>query len=146
MDEFEESARIRQISDPQRLENWRMRVSQSGTWDDHYLHYAISIDDLLVGDVQIRHCPLTMPPGAMELGIDIDPEKQGQGIGTAALGLTSARMFDEGAHRLSGSTDVENIGMIRAFQKAGWFHEGTLRGLFNNSGVLRDYESYSVIR
>jgi RimJ/RimL family protein N-acetyltransferase len=145
-EELEESARIRQITGSENLERWRKRLSLSGEWDDHYLHFAVSVNDLLVGDVQIRHCPLSMPPGVMELGLDIAPEKQGMGIGTEVLKVSSKRMFNEGAHRLSGSTDEKNVAMIRAFEKAGWIHEGTLRGLFNISGELHDYESYSIIK
>ena len=145
-EEFDESARIRQISGSENLDNWRMRFANSGIWDDHYLHLAISVDNFLVGDLQIRHCPLSMPPGAMELGIDIALEKQGLGIGTEVLRISSKRMFNDGAHRLSGSTHIKNVAMIRAFEKAGWVHEGTLRGLFNISGELHDYESYAVIR
>ena len=143
--DFEKSVEIREIKGEESRERWRGRIERSGSWDDHYFHLAIDLDGELVGDLQVRHCQQAMPPGALELGLEIDPVKQGQGIGTQVLILAAEKFFADGAHRISGSTDVSNIGMIRAFEKAGWVREGTLRGLFNEGGVLHDYVSYSIL-
>ena len=144
-DEFLKSAEIREIKGEDALKRWRGRVEKSGTWDDHYFHLAIEVDGELVGDLQLRHCQQAMPPGALELGLEITPEMQGKGIGTETLKLAAVRFFNEGAHRISGSTDISNFGMIRAFEKAGWKKEGIQRGLFNDEGVLQDYVSYSIL-
>lgn len=142
--EFEKAAKIRQITNLDHLDRWRSRMEKSGTWDDHYLHLAIDVDGELVGDLQVRHCSQAMPDGVLELGLELASEMQGKGIGTEVLKLAAEKFFAEGAHRISGSTDQSNKAMIRAFQKAGWIHEGTLRGLFNEAGTLHDYESYSI--
>ena len=143
--EFEKAAKIRQITNLDHLDRWRSRMEKSGTWDDHYLHLAIDVDGELVGDLQVRHCSQAMPDGVLELGLELASEMQGKGIGTEVLKLAAEKFFAEGAHRISGSTDQSNKAMIRAFQKAGWIHEGTLRGLFNENGKFHDYESYSIL-
>lgn len=143
-DEFERSVEIRNLTGAESLARWRARFEKSGSWDDHYFHLAIVKDDSLVGDLQLRHCNFSMPEGALEVGIEIDPKFQGQGIGSEALRLAAAKFFAEGAHRISGSTESTNRAMVRAFEKAGWVHEGTMRGLFRQDGELIDYESYAI--
>ena len=145
-DEFDQSLNIRGISDPEKSMRWRERFDRSGTWHDHYLHLGIESDGALVGDLQMRHCDKTMPEGALELGIEILKQMQGRGVGTQVLRMVPIRFFSEGAHRISGSTDSENKAMIRAFEKAGWRHEGVLFGLFKEDGIMRDYLSYSIIK
>jgi RimJ/RimL family protein N-acetyltransferase len=144
-DEFERSVEIRNLTGAESINRWRSRFEKSGTWDDHYLHLAIVKDDLLVGDLQLRHCNYAMPDGALEIGIEIDQKYQAQGIGSEVLKLAAAKFFAEGAHRISGSTATSNLAMIGAFKKAGWVFEGTLYGLFKQDGKLIDYESYAII-
>ena len=144
--DFEKSVEIREIKGEESRERWRGRIERSGAWDDHYFHLAIDLDGELVGDLQVRHCQQAMPPGALELGLEIDPAKQGQGIGTEVLKLAAEKFFADGAHRISGSTEVSNLGMVRAFEKAGWAKEGIMRGLFNDGEKLIDYVSFSIIK
>ena len=142
-DEFKKSLDIRGIIDNHEIQLWRARFEKSGDWDDHYFHLAIDFSGLLVGDLQVRKCPQTMPDGALELGLEIDSTKRGLGIGTQSLILASQRFLGSEAHRLSGSTEVDNFAMIGAFEKAGWTREGILKGLFNKNGKLIDFVSYS---
>jgi len=144
--EFEASCRIREIEGQERRDRWRKRFDASGDWDDHYLHLAIAIDGVLVGDLQLRHCSQSMPDGVLEIGLELDPAQHGIGIGTAVLQAASQKFFEDGWHRISGSTDIKNIAMKRAFEKAGWKLEGIMRGLFNEDGVLHDYASYAVVK
>ena len=62
--DFDRSVEIREIKGEEALERWRGRIERSGTWDDHYYHLAIDVDGELVGDLQVRHCQQSMPPGA----------------------------------------------------------------------------------
>ena len=146
VDETEESLRIRGITEVEHSNYWREVVLTSGNWVDHYLHLAIESDGVLVGDLQLRKCPKTMPPGTVEIGIEIDEKARGKNLGTMTLVRVRETFLNDEFHRISGSTDLENTGMIRAFEKAGWTREGILRGLFEVDGVLRDFVSYSVIR
>ena len=143
-DEFEKSLLIRGTDDADSIDRWRRFFEGSGTWVDHYLHLAIDADGLVVGDLQLRRCHATMPPGSLELGIELLEDSRGKGIGTAALLQVTEVLLSDDVHRICGSTDVENAAMIRAFEKAQWTKEGTLRGLFKVDGILRDYVSYSV--
>lgn len=145
-DEFERAAEIREIKSVEASERWRGRMSRSGAWDDHYFHLAITENDQLIGDLQVRHCGQTMPDGALELGLELATDSRGKGIGTEVLKLAANKFFSEGAHRISGSTELSNLAMIRTFEKAGWTKEGTLRGLFNDNGTLIDYVSFSIIK
>ena len=146
LEEFERSLEIRELSEAERIDHWRGVVASSGEWVDHYLHLAIVVDALLAGDVQFRRCHWSMPPGALEVGIELGEQYRGQGIGSQTLRIIRHDFLTDDVHRISGSTDKGNIAMIRAFEKAHWSYEGTLRGLFNIEGALRDYVSYSVIR
>ena len=144
--EFEKSAEIREISSPESRADWKHRVEKSGLWVDHFLHLAIDRDGILVGDLQIRHCSQSMPDGVIEIGIDIAEDERGKGIGTQTLILATEKFLGEDFHRMSGSTSVDNLAMIRAFQKAGWSYEGRLKSLFRSEEGYKDYESFSKTR
>ncbi len=142
--EFERACVIREISIPEKIERFRDRFMLSGQWFDHYLHLAIEADGELVGDMQLRHCDFTMPPGALHMGLELAPESRGHGIGTQALKAVASYAFGEGHHRLEGSTSQENTGMRKAFEKAGWKFEGILHDLFLEGGNPVDYYSYAI--
>lgn len=147
LEEFDRACEIRNIgAELERRERFFKRFKNLGQWDDHYLHLAIDLDGLLVGDLQLRKCDFTRPDGALEMGIEIAPELQGKGIGTLALKECASFAFSQGAHRVEGSTDEDNHAMRRAFEKAGWKFEGILRALFLEDGVPRDYYSYSITK
>jgi RimJ/RimL family protein N-acetyltransferase len=110
---------------------------------DHYLHFALTLNDKLIGDIQLRHCDRTMPEGSGHIGIDIAQEERGKGAGTAALNLAWEWAVANGFHRLEGSTSEENVAMQKAFQKAGWEFEGRLKKLFMQDSVAIDYLSFA---
>jgi RimJ/RimL family protein N-acetyltransferase len=143
-DEFERACEIRELTTPESRERMKMSVESSGSWGDHYMHLAIEFNQQLAGDIQLRHCKYTMPPGAADLGIEIDSKLRGQGLASAALVLVADKLFTEGFHRISGSTAESNIAMQKAFAKAGWQEEGVMRNLFveNNKGI--DYITYAI--
>ena len=130
------------VQESERLE-YRERFEAVGSWRDHYLDYVIDVDGQPIGQVQLRHCDKTMPSGVLEFGIELAPEFQGLGYGTRAIEEITKLMFSQGYHRIAGSTDRANIGMQRAFEKAGWIFEGVMHSLFVEDGVAHDYLSYS---
>jgi RimJ/RimL family protein N-acetyltransferase len=147
LEEFERACEIRGLSDqPERKERFFRRFQNLGEWDDHYLQLAIEADGVLVGDFQLRKCDSTRPDGALEMGIELAEEVRGKGIGTQALMAGAGYAFDNGAHRVEGSTDEKNIAMRKAFEKAGWKFEGVLRALFIEDGVPHDYYSYAITK
>ena len=143
--EFDRACQIQEFTEPEQCEKYRSRFADSGQWADHYFNIAIDVDGVAVGELQVRHCRLSMPPGTAEIGIRILPDFQGRGVGTEVLHLCRAKFFDQGFHRLSGATDVTNLGMARAFEKAGWTFEGVSRALMpGTDGVPHDYRVYAT--
>ena len=138
---------LHQLDTPEKIEKFRPRFEATGRWDDHYLNCAVDVDGVVVGEVQARHCPKSMPPGTAEMGLDLLPEYRGKGLGTKILGVLAAQLFAEGYHRIAGSTDVTNIAMQRAFEKAGWRYEGTQRHLMPEGDDLpHDYRMYAITK
>ncbi len=147
IEEFDRACEIRSIPDePERRERFFNRFKNLGAWDDHYQHLAIDLDGVLIGDFQLRKCDFTRPDGALEMGIELAEESRGVGLGTQALIAGAKYAFAQGAHRIEGSTAEDNLGMRRAFEKAGWKFEGVLRALFIEDGVPQDYYSYSITK
>lgn len=142
-DEAELACDVRGLESEESRARFKKRLETAGEWTDHYLHLALDRDGQLVGDVQLRHCDRTMPEGVAHIGIDIARSEQGKGVGTSALELAWQWAQVNSFHRLEGSTDVSNIAMRRAFEKAGWNFEGTLKNLFVEDGVGRDYLSFA---
>lgn len=145
-DEYERICDIRELDSEERRERFIGRISQGAIWVDHYLHLAIDVDGELAGDLQLRKCDYTRPDGALEMGLELEPSLRGKGIGTLALRAAAEYAFKEGAHRIEGSTDIENGAMRRAFEKAGWNFEGVLKALFIEDGTPRDYYSYAITK
>jgi RimJ/RimL family protein N-acetyltransferase len=147
LEEFDRACEIRGLDhDHERRERFYKRFQNLGAWDDHYLQLAIDEDGVLVGDFQLRKCDSTRPDGALEMGIELAEEERGKGIGTKALLAGARYAFENGAHRIEGSTDANNIAMRKAFEKAGWKFEGVLRALFIEDGVPHDYYSYAITK
>ena len=146
LEEFDRACEIRNLVEPERRERFFKRFQNPGQWDDHYLQLAIDNDGNLIGDFQLRKCDATRPTGALEMGIEIAEEMRGKGFGSQALVTGAQYAFSQGAHRIEGSTAENNIGMRKAFEKAGWKFEGVLRALFIEDGVPQDYYSYSITK
>ena len=127
----------------------RARVERSGTRTEIELLFAIESDGRLVGDTQARSLRMAMPSGVWEVGIELwDTGDRGRGLGREAVALLTTRLFErEGAHRVQGSTDVENAAMRRVFEALGFADEGTMRGFMpTGDGEPRDYELFGVTR
>jgi len=142
-EEFERACQVRGLNTPESQGRFKDRFASSGDWVDHYLHFALVQNGVLIGDIQLRHCDKTMPDGSGHIGLDIAPDERGKGAGTAALNLAWAWALENGFHRLEGSTSEENIAMQKAFKKAGWEYEGRLKKLFVQDGVAIDYLSFA---
>lgn len=145
-EDFDQICDIRGLDTSERRERFIARLANPGEWSDHYLHFAIESDGVLVGDFQFRHCDMTTPNGAWDMGLELSEKVRGKGIGTAALIAATKYAFAQGAHRIEGSTAEGNHAMRRAFEKAGWRFEGVLRALFIEDGVPQNYYSYSITK
>ncbi|MDP9185134.1 MAG: GNAT family N-acetyltransferase [Actinomycetota bacterium] len=127
----------------------RARVDHSGTWrDQRVLDLAVELEGRVVGDVQARRDPSYEPPGLFDLGIGLFRDHRGVGVGTTAIALIAAFLFDEEqAVRVSLSTDVDNVAMRRVAEKTGFIFEGIMRGFWRvPDGPARDYALYGRTR
>ncbi len=130
-------------------ERVRARVEQSGTWrDGRVLDLAVVVDGRVVGDVQARRDVAYAPPGIYDLGIGLFADRRGHGVGTTAIRLLTAFLFDEEhAVRVTLSTDLDNTAMRRAADKAGFTQEGVMRGFWAvPDAPARDYALYARTR
>jgi RimJ/RimL family protein N-acetyltransferase len=124
------------------------RLRLAGAWTPEELRLAVEGDGRLVGDIQARVSTWALPPGVTELGINLFADARGRGYGTEALRVLCAHLFDEGrVHRVQLSTDVDNLAMRRAADKAGFTCEGVLRSYWATPpNPPRDYALYARTR
>ena len=137
--------------DQQDRDRVRERIEASGSWTDGPagLVLAIEVEGRLVGEMQARGGRAQLlPPGVYELGIELYiPRDRRRGIGTEAVKRTARYLFDEeAARRVQITTDVQNEGMRRACERAGFRFEGVLRGFADTADGLRDYAIYGMTR
>jgi RimJ/RimL family protein N-acetyltransferase len=124
------------------------RIAHSGEFFHGEILLGIEVDGRLAGEVQARHPDNAMPPGVFELGIGVfDEADRGKGVGSAAVGLMTKRLFDEeGAHRVQLGTDLENAPMRRVAERLGFHLEGVMRSFMPTPEGPRDYALYAITR
>jgi len=128
----------------------RARTEVSGEWRKRTsLLLAVEADGRLVGDVQARRSHEVFPPGLYELGIGLFADARGKGYGVEALQVLTRYLFDEEqAGRVQMGTDLDNVAMRRAAEKAGFTCEGVMRGYWPATGETpsRDFALYGITR
>ena len=136
------------MSTPQAHERLRERVANSGEFVDGWLDLGIESGGRLVGEIDARHPPRTMPEGVFELGISLfDVNDRGRGLGTEAIRLLTRYLFErEQAGRVQASTWVENHAMRRVFEKLGFVEEGVLYAYMPSERGRDDYVLYAIVR
>lgn len=124
----------------------RERIATSGSMTAEGIDLGIELDGRLVGDIQARTNPKAMPPGVLELGIELfDPQDRGKGLGAEAVALMTAHAFDRlEAHRVQLGTDLENRSMRRVAERLGFRFEGTMRAFMPTADGVRDYALYAI--
>jgi RimJ/RimL family protein N-acetyltransferase len=135
------------LSTPQAYERLRQRIANSGEFVDGWLDLGIETGGRLVGEVDARHPPRTMPEGVFELGISLfEVTDRGRGLGTEAIRLITRYLFErEDARRVQASTWVENHAMRRVFEKLGFVEEGVLRSFMPSERGRDDYVLYAIV-
>lgn len=106
-------------------------------------------EDVLLGSVSWR--PVGYGPNAasqsFDLGISLRPPARGQGHGSRAQRLLADYLFATTlVHRVSASTDVDNVVEQRALARAGFAFEGVLRGAQWRGGAYRSLQSWARLR
>ena len=126
----------------------RRRWEQDGYLgpDDSLLVIALP-DDTFIGMVTWRSSWAFGPRGCVDIGILLLPGHRGQGHGTTAHHLLVDHLFaTTTVHRIQATTEVDNNAERRALEKAGFTHEGVLRGGSFVRGHWRDYALYGRLR
>ena len=110
--------------------------------------FGIEADGRLVGEIQARHPENAMPPGVFELGIGLfHASDRGHGVGTKAVMQMTKLLFDEqGAHRVQGGTDLQNVAMRRVLERLGFGFEGVMRAFMPMDDGPHDYALYAMTR
>lgn len=106
-------------------------------------------DDAPIGTVQWRPVPYGPGPGsqALDIGISLRPESWGRGHGSRAQRLLAEYLFaTTGVHRVTASTDVDNLAERKALLRAGFRVEGVLRGAQWRDGAYHDLVGFSRLR
>jgi RimJ/RimL family protein N-acetyltransferase len=136
------------MSTPQAYERLRQRIANSGRFVDGWLDLAIEAAGRLVGEIDARQPPRSMPQGVFELGISLfDVSDRGRGLGTDAVRLLTRYLFESAdAERVQASTWVENHAMRRVFEKLGFAQEGVLRAYMPAEDGRHDYALYAITR
>ena len=130
-------------------ERIRRRVMRSGRFFRGLLDLAIEAEGRLIGDIQARGRPAqTLPPGTLELGIEIfEAGLRGRGYGSDAVALLTRWLFQEaGAERVQVSTATDNAGMRGVLDRLGFRFEGVLRQFMPAETGRDDYAMYALTR
>ena len=84
---------------------------------------------------------------AWSIGIELDRDFCGRGVGTIAQRLLVDMLFaTTDAVRIEATTDVENVAEQRALEKAGFRREGVLRSAQWRRGTWHDLVAYARVR
>ncbi len=136
------------MSTPQAYERLKERVANSGRFVDGWLDLGIEAGGRLVGEIDARQPPRSMPQGVYELGISLfESADRGRGLGTEAVALLTRYLFEhENAARVQASTWVENHAMRRVLEKLGFTEEGVLRGYMPSERGRDDYVMYGITK
>lgn len=81
------------------------------------------------------------------IGIWLEPEARGKGIGTQAQAELARLLFAHTqTNRVEAHTDVDNVAEQRSLAKAGFTREGIIRGAHWRGGRFHDGYLYSILR
>lgn len=84
---------------------------------------------------------------AWNIGIGLLPSARGKGAGTIAQRLLVEHLFaTTELDRVEAGTDVDNVAERRALEKAGFHHDGVMRGAQLRGGIRRDLAVYGILR
>lgn len=106
-------------------------------------------DDRPVGTVSWHEVHYGPNPesAAWNIGISLAADARGRGLGSEAQRLLAQHLFATTPHnRVEAVTDIENLAEQGALARAGFTHEGVLRGAQYRAGGWHDVVVWSVLR
>lgn len=109
-------------------------------------HLRTLADDRLIGFVALHSIEWNNQAGLLSIGIGV-PEYRGRGYGSDALRLALRYAFDElNLYRVGLDVISHNASAIRAYERAGFKHEGALRGAVLRDGRRHDRLYMGILR
>lgn len=103
---------------------------------------VIAVGDLSAHTVWYGPTPTSK---AMNIGIFVDSNYRGKGIGSVAQRLLAQELHRQGFARVEAQTDVENIPEQKSLHKAGFFCEGVARQAQGRADGIHDLQVWSHI-
>jgi len=106
-------------------------------------------DGAVAGKISWRPVPHgpNIPSHSLSVGRRLLPAFRGRGLGTVAIRLLAAYLFDTTTfERLQAETDLENVAAQRSLVKAGFTREGVARHAQFRGGTYHDLVVYSRLR
>jgi RimJ/RimL family protein N-acetyltransferase len=119
------------------------RYDEGKAWqpDERYVPFAVERGGALVGTVCLWGLDAHNRSG--HLGIALAPDSRGRGVGRVACRLLLQHAFlDRGLHRVQLEVLASNERAVRAYEAAGFVHEGRLR---EQAWVLGSFEDSLVM-
>jgi [ribosomal protein S5]-alanine N-acetyltransferase len=132
---------------PRSLENIRKYVeAMNGNPDEIFLAICLKKDDMHVGNIKLG--PINWIHGFADMSLVIGEKAVwGRGIAAEAIRLLSRFAFDVlNLHKLRSGCYEENRGSIKAFLKAGFAPEGTLKKQWQVNGKFQDEVLFGLCR
>ncbi len=109
-----------------------------------WLTILVPGSDICHGQIDVHEAELHY--GRADLDIWIAPQHRARGLGSAALALAGRWLVGEaGLARVQMFIEPDNAPMLAAAAKAGFAHEGVLRGYWRERGGRRDAEAWSLV-
>lgn len=115
----------------------------------HSTTLAVLRDGGLAGFVSwiaVLHGP-QYPCLAWMIGIALQPQHRGHGVGSVAQRLLAEHLFlSTDLDRVEAEVDVDNVAERRALDRAGFTEEGMVRGAQLREGQRRDLVRFAILR
>jgi RimJ/RimL family protein N-acetyltransferase len=126
---------------------WRRGWEENGLLGGDRWVLMVTVDGERAGFVSWHPVNPGSPYHCWEFGISMWPAYRGRGHGTEAQRQLVRYLF---AHtplnRIQALTSAQNLAEQRSLEKAGFTHEGTLRGRFFHNGAYHDEYLYGILR
>ena len=128
------------------VERWYDRVRQQHGEGEYYFAICPFGSDEFIGTLWLWGAGSRVD--GLELSIFITEEAGlGQGLGVDAIDAALDFLFGSyDTERVWLTTESENVRAIRAFEKAGFRRDGTIRHHFRRDGIWRDSALMAVLR
>lgn len=127
-------------------QTWLEKELEEGSLNQHWFSIRKLDDDQLLGDIDLYVYNWSARDAFVGLGIG-EREFWGRGYGTDVMRVILRYAFTEvNLHRVTLTVFEYNPRAIRSYEKAGFRHEGRIRGTLNKEGRRWDILVMGILR